>query len=362
MAPARIRTKKNAGLLFMTCDQTQKVSLLIDGELTAAEYSAVEQHLLQCTDCQQAREEFLNLRSELVAYHPALAPSAADAALARILSKQDSPVARARTAATVTRRNPLSVLFGFHGFSPRLASVIALLAIAFAIGGIVLLRSRSQGEVANNTSTPSGNRQEVTSTKDIEASKENPPVSDAIAQRRSNGSKTGQPTRNKQLNNRGLKPERDRNAPSQPPRPQVGVPPTYAAVDENLIAPRGVPGHGAGSEMLMARHLEQSELLLRSFRNIRATDGGSAPGIGYERRRARQLLYQNIRLRREADDAGDVEVGSLLGALEPILLDIANLRDKPHKEEMQAIRERVERKNLVPLLQVNSTTIARAYD
>jgi anti-sigma factor RsiW len=347
----------------MTCDQTQKVSLLIDGELSATEQSAVESHLLECAECYQTREEFLNLRSEIVAYQPALAPSAADAALARILSKQDSPVARARTAATATRRNPFSVLFGFEGFSPRLASVVALLAIAFAIGGIVLLRSRQPSDVANTVSTPPTPRQEAgTTTAGNEPSKENAPGSDAVAQRRSSGSKTGQPTRNKQLNNRGLKPERDRTAPSQPPRPQVGVPPTYAAVDENLVAPSGVRGHAVGSEMLMARHLEQSELLLRSFRNMRAVDGGSAPGIGYERRRARQLLYQNIRLRREADDAGDVEVGPLLSALEPILLDIANLRDKPRTGEVQAIRERVERKNLVPLLQVNSTTVARAYD
>ncbi len=343
----------------MTCDQTQRVSLLIDGELTAAEQSAVEKHLLECAECHQAREEFLNLRSELVSYQPALAPSVADAALARILSKQDVRVAKTPVAAT--GRNPFSVLFGFQGFNPRLASVVAL-AVAFTIGGIVFLRSRWQTDLANSTSTTS-TRQEVSSIKRDETSNANAPLSDAIAQRRANGSKTGQPTRgNKQLNNRGLKPERDRTAPSPPPRPQIGVPPTYAAVDENLVAPSDVPGRAVGGEMLMARHLEQSELLLRSFRNIRAVDGGAAPGIDYERRRARQLLYQNIRLQREADNAGDVEVASLLGALEPILLDIANLRHKPDRDEVRAISDRVERKNLVPLLQVNSTTVARAYD
>jgi hypothetical protein len=344
----------------MTCDQTQKVSLLIDGELTAAEQSAVERHLLECTECHQAHEEFLNLRSELVAYQPTLAPFATDAALARILSKQDSLVAGTQTAAPVTRHNRFSTLTGFLSFNPRFASVVALLAIAFTIGGIVFFRSRPQGDLANNTSTTSMT-QKVTSTHGDETSKENPPLSDVTAQRRSNGSKTGQPNRrNKQLNNRGLKPGRDRTAPSQPAKPQIGVPPTYAAVDENLVVPSGVHGTAVGAEMLMARHLEQSELLLRSFRNVR--DGGSAPGIGYDRRRARQLVYQNIRLQREADDAGDVEVASLLGALEPILLDIANLRDKPDKDEVRAIRERVERKNLVPLLQVNSITVARAYD
>lgn len=353
----------------MTCDQTQKVSLLIDGELTAAEQSAVEKHLLECAECHQAREAFLNLRSELVAYQPALTPSAANAALARILSKQDSPVIKTRPVVEPIQRNPFSELFGFQRFSPGLASVVALLAVAFTIAGIALLRSRPQDDHSITANPPSA-RNEVTVPKGNEpsninapSSDANAPGSDAIAQRRSNGSKTGQPARrNKQLNDRGLKPERERTAPSQPPRPQVGIPPTYAVVDENPVAPSGVPERAVGTEMLTARHLEQSELLLRSFRNIREVDRESSPEIGYERRRARELLYQNIRLRREADDEGDVEVASLLGALEPILLDIANLRDKPDKDEVQAIRERVERKNLVALLQVNSTTVARSYE
>ena len=345
----------------MTCDQTQKVSLLIDGELTAAEQSAIERHLLECAECHQAREEFLNLRSQLVAYQPALASSTADAALARILSKRDVPVAQFPIAPEPIQRNPFSVLFGFQRFSPGLASAVALLAIAFTIGGIVFLRSGSRTDRPSTASTKSATHEETSgSNKNFNA---DTTPSDAIAQRKANGSKAGQPTRgNKQLHNRRVKPERERTAPSQPPRPQIGVPPTYAVVDENLNAPSIVPGRAVGAEMLMARHLEQSELLLRSFRNIRAADGGSAPGIGYERRRARQLLYQNIRLRRDADDAGDVEVASLLSALEPILVDIANLRDKPDRDDVRTIRDRVERKNLVPLLQVNSTTVARAND
>lgn len=345
----------------MICNQTQKVSLLIDGELTAAEQSAVERHLLECAECHRAHEEFLNLRGQLVAYQPALEPSAANAALARILSKGDVSVAKTPIASEPTQRNPFSVLFGFQRFSPGLASAVALLAIAFTIGGIVFLRSRSRTDQAS-TDSKSPATHEETSRRNNETSNTETTLSDAIAQRKA-GSKAGHPTRgNKQLHYRRVKPERERTAPIQPPRPQIGVPPTYAVVDENLVAPNDVPGRAVGAEMLMARHLEQSELLLRSFRNMRAAVGGSAPGIGYERRRARQLLYQNIRLRREADDAGDVDVASLLGSLEPILVDIANLRDKPERDEVRAIRERVERKNLVPLLQVNSTTVARAYD
>ena len=52
-------------------------------------------------------------------------------------------------------------------------------------------------------------------------------------------------------------------------------------------------------------------------------------------------------LRREADAAGDVQISSLLESLEPILIDIANLPDKPDEDAVRVIRERVERKNIV---------------
>ena len=67
-------------------------------------------------------------------------------------------------------------------------------------------------------------------------------------------------------------------------------------------------------------------------------------------------------LRREADAAGDVQVATLLGSLEPILLDIANLPDRPQFAQVSAIKERLNRQNLVAMLQVNSTALARAND
>ncbi|HKY27925.1 MAG TPA: zf-HC2 domain-containing protein [Pyrinomonadaceae bacterium] len=366
----------------MTCDQTQKISQLIDGELTASERTSIEQHLHDCIDCRQAHEAFLNLRTEILAYTPSLAPSASDAALAKILSAKpktpaDRPaVSRTRGVAKAPAwRNPLPALF--ESFTPRLAAVAALIAIAVTIGAITFFSLRSPDNLAsNNASTPDAPAKTVDGPSNAGAPTPDEPVdlSEATAQSKSKGTKGRQPGRAKPTENRRLKPEGERTAPVQPPRPQVGVPPTYATVEEPAESPlqpsdsplRLDPSDSqlrlAGAEMLTARHLEQSELLLRSFRNARPSKPGSAPGIAYDRRRARQLLYQNIRLRREADDTGDVEVASLLSSLEPILLDIANLRDKPDTDEITAIRDRVERKNLVALLQVNSTTVARAYE
>jgi hypothetical protein len=118
----------------------------------------------------------------------------------------------------------------------------------------------------------------------------------------------------------------------------------------------------ADSQTMTAMHFEKSETLLRAFRNVRLNEPGAAAEVGYERKRAQQLVYQNMMLRREADAAGDVQISSLLESLEPILIDIANLPDKPDEDAVRVIRERVERKNIVPLLRVNSTALARALD
>ena len=113
---------------------------------------------------------------------------------------------------------------------------------------------------------------------------------------------------------------------------------------------------------MTALHFEKSETLLVAFRNVRLNDPGTANEVAYERKRAQQLVLQNMMLRREVDASGDVQISSLLENLEPILIDIANLPDKPDQDAVRVIRERVERKNIVPLLRVNSTALARALD
>jgi hypothetical protein len=68
-------------------------------------------------------------------------------------------------------------------------------------------------------------------------------------------------------------------------------------------------------------------------------------------------------LRREAASRGNLPVESLLDSLEPILIDIANLPDKPAPEDVREINERMRRKNLVAMLQISSVESAstRSY-
>jgi hypothetical protein len=103
-----------------------------------------------------------------------------------------------------------------------------------------------------------------------------------------------------------------------------------------------------------ARHISRAQLLLRTFRNADPAEGDAAFDLTYERRRSRQLLAQNVWLRRNAEDGGHLPVEELLSSLEPFLLEIANLPDRPDPEEVRSIQERMQKKEIVAALQVDS--------
>lgn len=334
----------------MSCDSTEKISLLIDGELPQAEAREIERHLVTCSECQQTREDFLNLRSQISAYNPGLEPSASNRALAHILARS-SARSSARNIQPGWRTRFLEAFPTPRFVTPR-AAFAALLLVAFTICAIALLRYERPGEIVANKS-PTTAVSPSTTIDGPELSNNDETRRDATGNLRPKGSKSGQREgrRPKQLDNKIIKPTPERGAPDRVPRPRNDGAPAYGIAS---LRP-------ADAETLTA-HLEQSELLLRSFRNVRTAGKGSGLEVSHERKRAQQLIYQNIMLRREADAAGDVQVATLLGSLEPILLDIANLRDRPRNEDVGAIKERVERMSLVALLQVNSRGVARALD
>jgi hypothetical protein len=102
------------------------------------------------------------------------------------------------------------------------------------------------------------------------------------------------------------------------------------------------------------KHFEKAQLMLRSFRNASATKGSAEIDLDYEKRLSQRLLYQNILLRRDAEMKGNLPAEEALGDLEPFLLDIANLPDKPSRDELDGIRERLRRKELIASLQISS--------
>jgi len=300
----------------MNCSFTEKISSFIDGELSNAEAREVERHLLTCGECEQQRADFLNLRRQITSFETSLQPEVQNRALQKILAQP-------------RRTSGLQWNFGTS------ALAFAMLLIVAAIIGFIAYQNshpREQKAVAVVVQTPS-------------------PAPAATVEPSKQTKESPEPTPNKGN-------EEKRPAPVKRPIVREPKPGEQFA---SIPAPPE-PVRSADAETMTAIHFETSERLLLAFKNVRLDEPSAAREVTYERKRAKQLVYQNMLLKREADASGDVQVASLLENLEPILIDIANLPDQPDENTVRAIRERVERKNIVGLLRVNSTALARALD
>ena len=316
----------------MNCSCTEQISSLIDGELSSVETRQLEQHLLSCEECREARADFLSLRSQITNF-----PVSSD-----LLAP------RGALAAIVERAKPDSRRGSWHWvFNPAVAAVGGLLIVGAVITLLLYPRLKptpSNAEIAKATGTKASPAPSPTrATEDVPKGR---------GQNNSAPKNSTPPANNDKT-----------KAPSKKRAPLIVGPPQdniATNASENNDTPARV--RSADTETMTAIHFQKSELLLRSFRNVRLNNSGATPEISYERKLAQQLVYQNMILRREADSSGDAQTASLLESLEPILLDIANLPDKARQNQVRAIKDRFERKNIVALLQINSNALARALD
>ncbi len=319
----------------MNCDCTEKISLLIDGELSTAEERELERHLLNCSECQAAKADFLSLRSQLNEFPVPYSPMVQREALARILGT-DKPVQKSGSP-------------GWRWvFNPAVAAVASLLLIGAVIALLVYPRLKSN-QIQND---------DVAINKKPKATASPSTGVNRGADAPKNESQRQEGPRKSQSSPNGDK----KKAPVKKPAPVYGPQPDFITQQIPQSTNDTTHVRSADAETMTAIHFQKSELLLRSFRNVRMSASGSSTELAYEKKRAQQLVYQNMILRREADASGDVQIASLLESLEPILIDIANLPDKPRQNDVRVIKDRVERKNIVALLQVNSTALARALD
>ncbi|HZB46724.1 MAG TPA: zf-HC2 domain-containing protein [Pyrinomonadaceae bacterium] len=380
----------------MNCDWAEKVSALIDGELAADETRAVEEHVKVCASCRDAAQSFRALRREIDSYGPAADPSAQRRVLAAVLASKAGAVrgdeASARRVGTSGRRETTGVrgrlagLFGGRMPAPAVSAALALLLVAVALGLLAYVNSRrstTNVNLAARDDAPAAKQAGGNAT----AARQNDPqpeatpapvdgrrhevIADGVNERVEPRPEVVVDGKKKRRVVVAREPRR-RAAEAAAPlevagraRPEGndarGVQPSDGAVasasSTDTNEPRRVERAGA---LDAARHAEQAQMLLRSFRNARLADGGVAD----ERARSKKLLYRNIVLRREAATKRDAVVAQALDRLEPILLDIANLPDDPAEEDVNSIRERMRKKNIVVLLQAstaNAATRKRSY-
>ncbi|HKS39879.1 MAG TPA: hypothetical protein VJX74_04645 [Blastocatellia bacterium] len=93
---------------------------------------------------------------------------------------------------------------------------------------------------------------------------------------------------------------------------------------------------------------------MRSFRNIKPSEDPTAFDVSYEKQFSKQLLADNRRLRRSAENKRVLPIEDLLTGIEPLLLDIANLPDKPAEDDVRSIKELIQKQEVVAALQFYS--------
>ncbi|HEX5706606.1 MAG TPA: zf-HC2 domain-containing protein [Pyrinomonadaceae bacterium] len=103
-----------------------------------------------------------------------------------------------------------------------------------------------------------------------------------------------------------------------------------------------------------ALHFERAQMLLRSLENLRQAGGRETLDISYAKRQSRRLLYRNTVLRQEAEASGDLPEREMLGSLEPLLLEIANLPERATQNDIRAVKERMRKGEIIAALQIHA--------
>lgn len=368
----------------MSCEFTEEVSLLVDGELPDDEAARMREHVEGCAACEQARESFLLLRQELRSYERTPDPRAQSKALASILDSRTS-----ETAPGLWER--LAEALSVRRLRPSHVATLAMLLLATALGlrwlagsnNSVDTRSPEAPALANanvepppaqvakedrekkSTDSPDAKAPDAVNSQPIRQDKPQPHTQFAGAKSKPRvGTESARATRD----NRGTNRRRREDFTVQPSRETAGVistapqPPSPHPSPTNVAARYADAGMRAAAEdpaLRIGRHAERVERLLRSFRNASLTDDDPTLDVADARRLSKRLLFINIALRREAATAGDLPVEGLLDSVEPILIDIANLPDGPSKDAVGSIKERISKRQLVGVLQTRGMLASR---
>lgn len=228
--------------------------------------------------------------------------------------------------------------------SPRLAVAAALIVIALAALGVFVINQRSLNRVADAVAGLGDKEKNEATGSEVKAAPEKQPAPASVVspvQQRLAAHKTGKRGQHASTKRGGDRFINEDNG--------------FDSANGSIEANDAITATMAAIDMKAASHFERAQLLLRSFRNAEISDNQGGPDVSYEKEQSRNLVYENIILRRDAEAKGSVQVESVLSSLEPFLLDIANLPDHPSSDEVKSIKERIQKKEIVATLQVYSS-------
>jgi hypothetical protein len=352
-----------------------------DGEVDERTGEQMSAHLSACADCAAALDA-LSFEQEIYARYdrqlevtPALW-----AAVSAEIAREPRTDEGARRRPFLSRLRDMAVApFAVFTLRPALASSLALLVVGVAAGALWLAHVRratnptvavvnqpsEQIKVTNEPpATVVGNEPTIV--------ENTPTVTETASGVRENEKSTptraadsgGKFTQPEQLSPEGLirkaiAIQTDNSGivhirPDDHPQPDtvaqfVNASSVNTGVERSATNDAGLLDPG---EMDVARHVERTQVLLRSIKNARPSDDNSTVNVSYEKNLSRKLLAENATLQLEADVKGDKDTKQVLDKIEPFLLDIANMRDQPSREEVHSLKERMKKNEIIAALQV----------
>jgi hypothetical protein len=339
-----------------------------DGEVETQTGERMDAHMAACAECAEALEALRAEQELYMCYERELeVPPAMWHAIRERIAEAPPAERESKPLPLFMRlREQLASALGAFAVRPALASSLALLIVGVAAGAFWLTRAPlpEPGLIADSNTARTTETQE-------RADPHPTATPDRDAERRSMNVESPTPKLYEGETASIVKPPRLLNASARAVRRPVDpggasdVVPNVnhlegkdddvlsvqsslldddvLAINTRLLDPE---------EKEVARHVEHAQMLLRSFRNARYTEGEGVTNIAYEKNLSRKLLDENISLQLEAESAGNKTTARILNSLEPFLLDISNLRDEPSRDEVRSIKERMQKKEIIASLQV----------
>ncbi|MDQ4120396.1 MAG: zf-HC2 domain-containing protein [Acidobacteriota bacterium] len=319
---------------------------LVEGELDSRSARQVNLHVFACPTC-GAHYENLKREKEIYAHFLFDAEPSNDL-WAKFQTKLETEAIEApRSERILAGINGWKEnFFGFFRFSPALAcaALILLFGIGFALFNFSTNENAPKNDYLVENQPKTGEKEivETNSSTDEKSSENTVSPKNTVAEKRFSNPKSKRETGIKTVPVKETKIKKK----AFPETRQVNHVEIAELTEEQLQIKQI-----RALETEAAKQAEKIELLLRAFRNARSEEGGEAFDVAYEKAQARKLLEKNVHLRRSAETYGSLYTKEILSRVEPYLLDIANLENKPSAEKVRDIKERVKNQNIIASLQ-----------
>ncbi len=288
-----------------------------DGELAELDASEVGAHLITCARC---ASQFAVLTSEQELFAQYDRQIEVPASLWNTIAERTAP--EVETVAPDLRHGWYDVVADLFSMrSLTFAGVVAVLLLAILVGAVHMLTRRPSTQM---TAAGSDARKQI----------ESPDTARDKLQIKEHASAAKEP---KQVATKSQPGARSRLLRKPAP------------IDHSDVLSSDL-GYQDMDDRDTAKHIEQTQNLLRSIRNFPVSDTDDEIDVTYDKALSRRLLNENIVLRRDAEMKAKFPTKTLLADLEPFLIDIANLPDHAKPDEVRVIKERVQKTEIVAAL------------